>query len=293
MKFPHTEYRLVSSVTEALEELSVEGARVLSGGQSLLPLMAFHLARPEVLVDVSRLEELRGTHVEEGPDGSEVLVIGAATTHAEIERDRTVHAVLPCVPGAVTHIGHLAIRHLGTIGGSLAHADPSAEWPALCIALGAEVEIVSSRGSRRQSVEAFVVGPYQTTLVDGEIVVRVRIPLVEHRRAGLVEVARREGDFAIAGSVCVISDGAAPASFATLFGVEGTPRRVDLPVSELEEADGAEAEARVIGSAVTEQLDHVLSDAQADAAFRRHLAIVTTARAYRSARSATSGRRAS
>lgn len=281
MKFPSTDYLRASSVEDACRALARDGARIIAGGQSLLPLMAFRLSRPEVLVDVCRLDELRGISVEHLGDGTKELVIGAATTHAEIEKSPVVASALPCLAQAARNIGHPAIRHLGTIGGSIAHADPAAEWPALCIGLGAEVEIVSRIGSRREAVERLIAGPYLTTLKEDEIISRIRFALVARRRVALSEVARRSGDFALAGAVGVV-DGDDSAVSVTLFGIEGRPRRVQL-AAEADSAELADIGTNALEGAVLAQLGAVLEDANADAAFRRHLAVVVTSRALRDA----------
>jgi carbon-monoxide dehydrogenase medium subunit len=244
--------------------------------------MAFRLSRPEVLVDVSRLEELKGIEVESAHNGGE-LIIGAATTHAEIEQSPLVASVLPALAEVASYIGHPAIRHLGTIGGSIAHADPAAEWPATCIALGADVEVRSMGGRRRVPVESIVAGPYQTTLSDGELLCRFRFPVAVPRRVALAEIARGAGDFALAGAVCVLEDGNAPAGAVTFFGVEGRPRRVEIPASAFVGPARLDGPADQLGQELVVNLGNVFEDGKADAVFRRHLAVVAATRAIRRA----------
>lgn len=280
MKFPPFDYAAPADLAEGCELLAAEGARPLAGGQSLLPLMALRMARPELLVDLGRLRELRGLNLEGGED-ADVLRVGAMTTHAAIEESEVVADALPILAKVASHIGHAAIRHLGTIGGSVAHADPAAEWPATCVALGAVAEITSRTGVRREPVESLLSGPYQTSLGEGEILSRLDFPLVPGSRHGVSEVAIRAGDFALAGAVCVLEpDGVAAGSSVTVFGVEGRPRRVALPPVPAGRGEGARAE---LAAEISSHLGDLLEDVHADGAFRRHLAEVAVARALRDA----------
>ncbi len=279
MKFPPLEYRRAEDLSSACELLAAEGARPLAGGQSLLPLLALRIARPSILVDLSRLEELKGVVLATGGVGGDVLSIGAVTTHADIEQEAAVAGHLPILGRVASHIGHLSIRHLGTIGGSVAHADPAAEWPATCVALGALAEITSRGGVRRAPVAELLVGPYQTSLADGEVISRLEFPLEPGRRLGMAEVARRPGDFALAGAVCSLTqrEGATEA-VVSFFGVEGRPRPIRLPAlssSELLDEAGREA----LSHEVAAQLEDVLEDVHASGTFRRHLARVALKRA--------------
>ena len=192
MKPAPFEYRRPAALEEALELLG-EDARPLAGGQSLIPLLAMRLARPALLVDLERLPELRGVEV----DGDGVR-IGAMTRQAELERAPGLPEV---VAAALPHIGHLPIRSRGTVGGSLAHMDPAAEWPALALLLDAELEVASARGRRVVAAADFALGPLTTALAPDELLVAVRL-----RGAGgpfgFREVERRPGDFALVGATC-------------------------------------------------------------------------------------------
>ncbi len=270
MKFPPFEYHRAEDLSSAFALLAEDGARPLAGGQSLLPLLALRMARPSILVDLSRLEELRGVRVDSRERPADVLSIGALTTHAEIEQSEAVAQHLPLLATVASHIGHLSIRHLGTIGGSVAHADPAAEWPATCIALGAVVEISSLEGVRREPVAELVAGPYQTRLSEGEVISRLDFPLESDRRVGMAEVAIRPGDFALAGAVCALEghDGSVEAT-VTFFGVEGRPRRLGQ-TSPNPAADGSVRES--MAEEFVAQLEDVLEDVHASGSFRRHLA---------------------
>jgi aerobic carbon-monoxide dehydrogenase medium subunit len=187
-------YVSATSVDEALALLEEHGdeARVLAGGQSLVPLMNFRLARPSALVDLGRVSELRYISRENGS-----LRIGAMTRQRELERDPSVAEACPLFRRATELIGHVQIRNRGTIGGSLAHADPSAEYPAAALALGAELVVRAAAGERVVPAADFFLGPFTTALELGELLVEVRLPTWA-THADFQEVARRNGDFAIA-----------------------------------------------------------------------------------------------
>ena len=197
MKPPRFEYHVPRALDEALALLASRGdrAKVLAGGQSLIPLLNFRLAHPEALVDINRIGDL--AYVRANGDG---LAIGALTRQHAVERSEIVRARAPILAEACRFIGHLPIRHRGTIGGSLAHADPASELPAAMVALEAQLTLASDRGRRTVSVESFFVGPLTTALGPGELLVEVRVPDPPRRTGGaFVEMARRAGDFALVG----------------------------------------------------------------------------------------------
>lgn len=277
MKFPPFVYCRAGSLDEACEMLAVDGARPLGGGQSLLPLMALRLARPSILVDLTRIDALAG--FDSGRDGKNVLEVGGITTHSELESSAAVRTNIPVLAAVARLIGHPPIRNRGTVGGSIAHADPAAELPAACIALDAEVVIASVDGTRRERVESFVTGPYQTSLRDNEFVTRVSFPTPAGRLAGVAEVALRAGDFALAGAICVLDDDdARTKATVTFFGVEAKPRRFEL---DLDRARSSSDDA--YWEEFVSILGDVVEDSHADARFRRHLAAVVARRAYVSA----------
>src|SRR5438067_3470992 len=172
MKPPRFRYFAPQSVEEALTLLAehVEEARVLAGGQSLVPLMNMRLAHPNVLVDINGISELAYVRPWDGG-----LALGAITRDATIERDASAAARLPLLVEAAHHVGHPAIRNRSTIGGSIAHADPAAEIPAVIVALDAELEVLGVSGTRVIAAKDFFQGPFQTSLAAGEILTEVRI----------------------------------------------------------------------------------------------------------------------
>lgn len=199
MKPPPFAYDRVESVAEAVQILAAHGdeARVLAGGQSLMPMLNLRVARPGRLVDVGPLDELNRLGVE-----GERLVVGALVPHAVLERHATVKGVVPVLSRAAANIGHPAIRRRGTLGGSIAHADPSAELIAAGSALGAYATLDSHEGRRTVGLVDLVVGPYETTIRATELLtwLSFEIPDAESR-TGFYEVAPREGDFATVGAV--------------------------------------------------------------------------------------------
>ncbi|WP_033289116.1 FAD binding domain-containing protein [Amycolatopsis jejuensis] len=210
MKPAQFEYRLPGSVRDAVLLLrDNEDAKVIAGGQSLVPLLNVRLAQPSMLVDVGRIEELRGVEVRDGS-----ATIGALTTETEVLQ--LAPGLLPgLIPAAVAEIGHFQIRNRGTVGGSLAHADPAAEWPALALALGATVRLVGPEGAREVAAADFLVGPLWTAAESDEVLTHVRVPATVDGW-GFAEVARRHGDFALVGVVAVRIGGEwAVVAFAT------------------------------------------------------------------------------
>jgi len=201
MKAPPLAYVRARSLAEvfALLETHGDNAKVLAGGQSLIAALNMRLSAPELLIDISRLTDISGIHVRNGS-----VSIGALTTHAEIERSPEVRKYLPLLAQAAPHIAHPAIRNVGTIGGSLALADPAAEWPACCVALDARLVIAGKSGTRRVAARDFFKGLYATALRTGEVLthVEIKIPGPDYRST-FVELAQRRGDYAIAGLAAV------------------------------------------------------------------------------------------
>jgi CO/xanthine dehydrogenase FAD-binding subunit len=219
------DYVRAESVADALAALaSADDARVLAGGQSLVPVMALRLATPELLVDISRCPELRTYRREDG-----VLTVGAAVPARTLELDPAVGDAHPLLVRTLGLVAHPEIRARGTLCGSLAHADPAAELPALLLATDGEVEVAGPGGPRRVAAADLFTGPFGTALGEGEMVVSGRLPLpAPAARWTVDEVSRRPGDFALAGVVCGLElDAAGRCSSArvVLFGVAGTPVR--------------------------------------------------------------------
>jgi carbon-monoxide dehydrogenase medium subunit len=255
-------------------------ARVLAGGQSLVPMMNFRLARPDVLVDIGRLAELR--FLRTGPDGE--LEIGAATRQSELLRDPTVARRCPVLAEGARHIGHPQIRSRGTVCGSLAHHDPTAELPALAVALGARLTVAGLSGRREVAAEDFFVSYYEVALDPGEILLSVTFPaLATGTGWSFQELARRRGDFAVVGAVCVLDgqDGAGLGTRLVLFGVGERPVRMEAFEGALAEGEltGDELAAAVMGAV------EPISDVHASAEYRRAAAAELASRCLTEARS--------
>jgi CO/xanthine dehydrogenase FAD-binding subunit len=279
MKPAPFDYAAPSTLEEAVALLAAhEGeAKILAGGQSLVPLLNMRLARPSLVVDLGRVGGLGDIREVDGG-----LTIGAMTTQRAVERSALVAARQPMLHAAVRFIAHPQIRNRGTVGGSLAHADPAAEWPALALALDAELHVAGPRGARTVPAADFFVTYLTTSLAANEVLTAVHLP-ARPRRGGwaFLEIARRHGDYALAGiAVTTTLDGGGRCADArlVLFGVGSTPLQV------------AEAEAAIVGQSASAELfarvadivgsriDEPLSDVHASAEFRRHLATVLTRR---------------
>jgi aerobic carbon-monoxide dehydrogenase medium subunit len=201
MKPPAFTYSVPSTLDEAVALLTEHAAaepRVLAGGQSLIPLMNFRLAQPGHLVDLRKVAELAGIRAE-----GDVLVIGAMTRQSDVERSPEVALLAPLLAEAVTLVGHTPIRNSGTIGGSLAHADPAAELPAAALALDAELVVAGPGGPRVVPAAEFLLGPFATALAADELLTEVRVP---RQRGGhaFVEFARTHGNFAVVAVAALI-----------------------------------------------------------------------------------------
>jgi len=195
LKAPSFAYAKPASLAEALELLARPGAKVLAGGQSLIPSLNMRLSSPELLVDITGLQGLSEIKASNG-----AVRIGALVTHAQLEQSPEVKKHLPLLAQAVPHVAHTAIRNRGTLGGSLALADPAAEYPAVAVALEAVFEITSKTSIRRVDAANFFKGLFETDLKAGELLTAVEFPVAKPAdRSVFVELARRNGDYAIVG----------------------------------------------------------------------------------------------
>ena len=275
MKPAPFEYHAPETVDEVCGLLAQFGdeAKVLAGGQSLVPMLALRLTRFEHLVDVNRVGALSGFTRENG-----TLVVHAATRQRVMERDPAIGAAAPLLARATPLIGHFQIRNRGTVGGSLAHADPASEYPAVAVALGAEIELAGPGGARRRVAAGdFFVGTWTTAAEPDEIVVAARFPVWPAGSGfAIEEVARRHGDFALAGVACAVGDGRAGIA---LFGVGSTPVRA----REAEEALLTGAPAADVAEAAVRGLD-APADVHASAATRTRIARHLVERAVNRAR---------
>lgn len=220
--FNYVAPRTIADALRALDE-GAEDARLLAGGQSLVPIMNFRLAKPDLLIDLNKVEELSGIELRD--DG--VIRIGAMTRHSTVEFSEIVRDYLPMLHAAMPYIAHMQIRNRGTIGGSLAHADPAAEWPALCLAHDASIVVTSSAGRRTIAAENFALGVLTTDLDPQEILTEVLFPKAPANRCwGFQEISRRHGDFALIGVACIVDYGPGETvghSRISIFGAEDVP----------------------------------------------------------------------
>jgi carbon-monoxide dehydrogenase medium subunit len=262
------DYVRAGSADEALALLTEHGdeAKLLAGGHSLLPMMRLRLAAPQVLVDLGHIDELRYVRRE-----GEVLAVGALTRHADLVGSDLVHQTVPLLAQVASHVGDPQIRHRGTIGGSLAHADPSADLPAAVLALDAEMIVRGPAGERRVPAAEFFSGYFTTTLADDEMLAEIRIPVTGAEQHWYSKFVRRANDWAI---VAVAVAGTRIA----LAGMGPTPLRA----AAAEHALTAGADAAGAAELADEGTDPV-ADLHADKDYRRHLARVLTRRALESA----------
>lgn len=276
MKAPDFRYERPGSLGDALALLtddSVE-ATPIAGGQSLMPMMNFRMAAPEVLVDLGALTELQGISVSDG-----WLAIGAMTRYRDLAASEEVARHAPLMARALPHVAHPAIRNRGTLGGSVALADPAAEMPAVLLALGGEIVLHGPSGQRIVAADDFFTGLYQTAREENELVTAIRVPCAaEGARVGFHELARRHGDYAMAGC-CVAASGDLSQVRIALFAVSDRPVRAAGAESVLAGSDGG-AEALAGAVAALETLDFD-GDINAAAETKRHLAGVALTRAWK------------
>lgn len=253
MKSAPFEYRRPETLDEALDLLSQHGdeAKALAGGQSLIPLLAMRLAQPALLIDLQRLPELRGIERRSGD-----LRVGAMTSQAELER---VDNLPPLLAAALPHVGHFQIRSRGTVGGSLAHMDPAAEWPALALLLDAELELASRRGRRKLPAADFARGPLISALEPDELLVAVNLADPDGP-FGFREVERRPGDFALVAA-------ASHRGRIVVFATGGRPQRLVECESHLRTGGGASDQLRRLAETEIE----ASGDIHVSAAYRRRV----------------------
>lgn len=282
MKPAPFEYYSPETLDEAVGLLHEHGddGKVLAGGQSLMPLMSLRLARPSVIVDLNRVSGLDGIGADSGG-----LHIGALTRQRALERDAGLPARNPLLAAAVPLIGHFQIRNRGTVGGSLVHADPAAELPAVTVALGAEFVLASAGGERAVSADDFYLGYMATAIETNEVLTGIRVPAWKSGRLWAIdEVSRRKGDFAMVGvALWADMDGSnCVDARITLFGVGGRPVRVEKAEQRLTGAALDDATLIEVERIVFEELEPD-SDIHASALYRKEVGGVLTRRALRAA----------
>jgi carbon-monoxide dehydrogenase medium subunit len=277
-------YHAPGTLDDALELLADLGddARVIAGGQSLVPMLNLRLARFDHLVDISRIDELRGI---ERVNGS--VVVGATTRDSIVEFDPTIATDVPLLTAVTPHVGHFQIRNRGTIGGSLAHADPAAEYPAVALALDATFDLASARGVRTVSAAEFFTGFWSTAIQTGELLTSVSFPVWGGRCGfGVAEFARRHGDFAVAGAVAAVELG--PGDVITrcalaVFGVSDRPVRASTTEAALTGRSAADVDPAEVGAMVFAVIDDITDDPQVPADYRRRVGTAMASDAWRRA----------
>jgi carbon-monoxide dehydrogenase medium subunit len=287
VKPPAFDYSRPETLEEAvglLAELS-SGGKVLAGGQSLLPILSMRLAAPEHLVDINRIAEL--DTISAGPDG---VRLGALARHAAVERDPAVRSTQPLIPAALRQVAHPTIRNRGTTLGSIVHADPSGEMPAVLALLGGSVTAVSARGRRTISVAEFFLGPLESALGPDEIAVEAYFPALAVRSGtAFAEVSRRHGDYAVCGVAALVSvdqERRITSARAGYLSIASTPLVLDLTEAVLGRrcADDLSAAGRL-----ARQLVEPDADIHASADYRRDLAGVLSDRVITEAARAAAG----
>jgi len=278
------DYRKVSSIDEAIGLLTAhDNAKLLAGGHSLLPMMKLRLAAPSLLVDIGGIDELR--HI--GRDGDD-LIIGAMTTHAQIATSEEVTAAHGALAEAAASIGDVQVRNCGTIGGSVAHADPAADYGAVVLASDGAADVKGPGGHRTIAAADLSAGLLTTTLEPTEIITAVRFPVIDGAASAYEKFAQPASGFAIVGVAATIArdaDGICSMARLAATGISDTPRRLAESEAALQGTDlGADALAAAVAVADA-GIDHVSSDIYAAEDYRRHLLGVLLSRAVQRAAS--------
>lgn len=284
MKPAPFKYLAPTSLDEALSHLAEYGydAKVLAGGQSLIPTMNFRLAQPAVLIDLNNISEL--FYVKHEPDG---LRIGAMTRQREMERNPLIADNAPLIHETIPFIAHPQIRNRGTVGGCIAHADPAAELPAVMLALNANFRVQSQSGERWIPASEFFVGMFSTAMAPEEILVEIAVPPLPPRTGwSFQEVARRHGDFALVGAAAVVTideNSQCKDAQIVFLSVGDGPVKAQQAVQTLIGQVGNEQNIQATAEIAANQDIDPPSDIHASADYRRHLAKVLTRRALQQA----------
>jgi CO/xanthine dehydrogenase FAD-binding subunit len=285
MKLPPFDYACPATLPEAVQLLaSSDDAKAIAGGQSLVPMLAFRLSQPSLLVDLRKLADLRGIRISD-----KGVTLGAMVRWRDIEDDERLETAHPLLKAAIAHVAHYQIRNRGTVGGSIAHADPAAEMPGIAMTCDAEISVVGKSGARVIQAADFFQGALTTALASDEIIVDIRLPAwPAGRRWGFQEFARRRGDFAMAAAAVFYDQdqrGKARNAHVGVIGVGDRPMRLTtvedvLNGQTIDEATIAKADAAT--SAAVDPQD----DIHASAAYRRALVGTMVERALKNAASA-------
>jgi carbon-monoxide dehydrogenase medium subunit len=288
---PAFDYIAPQSLDEAVRALAAHGeeAKLLAGGHSLLPLLKLRLANPKLLIDLSKIPGLSNISQQD-----DKIVVGALTTHYQIESSELLKTKCPLLPQTARAIGDVQVRNRGTIGGSLAHADPSADWPAAILALGGELKLSGPKGERRIAVEEFFLGAMTTVVEPTEILTEIRVP-VSPRRCGsaYLKMAQQASGFAIVGVAVwlrVAQDGRCEDIGVGVTGLSEKPFRARTVESRLR---GNKLTPKLIAESAAQVAEgnDPMEDLHASAKFRAHLAQVYTSRAIEEAGKRAVGRK--
>jgi carbon-monoxide dehydrogenase medium subunit len=278
VKAPRFSYVRAESLEQVFELLKQHGedARILAGGQSLIPTLNMRLSQPAILIDINRLDALKGISAGDG-----AVRIGALTRQVEVAESPVIAARLPLIAAAMPHVAHVAVRNRGTFGGSVALADPAAEMPACVLALGGTLVVAGARGRREIAAEDFFKGLYETAREPDEILVEVRIPVEAPGTVSVfLELAQRHGDFAIAGLACharIEGDTVAEAKLV-YFASEDRPRLAKGAMAALAGKAWNDGTRAAVIAALADDLDP-MTNLDGGAAMKLHLQRVLTGRA--------------
>ncbi len=276
MKAPRFHYVRADSVEHALGVLAQHGddARILAGGQSLMPTLNMRLSQPKVLIDINRLDALKGISLREGR-----VRIGALARHVEVMSSAVVAQHLPLIAEAMPHVGHVAVRNRGTFGGSIALADPAAELPACVLALSGSMVVESVRGRRTIAADDFFTGLYETAREPDELLVEVLIPPQDDVSVFL-ELSRRHGDFAVAGLACRtrIAGNVMSETRLVYFGSEAKPTLASRAIAAINGKSWSKTVSEAAAAALADDLDPI-ANTFGSAATKLHLQRVLTQRA--------------
>jgi carbon-monoxide dehydrogenase medium subunit len=276
--FEYVRPRSIDEAVRALAQANGEG-KVLAGGQSLVPLMNFRLASPRVLVDLHSVPGIDRVESKEG-----FLHIGAMARTRLLETDPAVRQTVPVLAAAASWVGHVQIRNRGTVGGSVAHADPAAEIPAICILLDAELDITGAGGTRTVPASEFFLGLFTTQLDESDVLTAIRFPIRDpNERWGFREFAHRRGDFALAGAAVMLSiDGdSVQKPRIAIFGTSDRPIRASAAEAAI--ADGPPTPERATEVARIAADEAATEDPRPDAAYRKAVTATMVARALEDA----------
>ena len=278
MKAPKFSYIRADNIDQVLALLSGHGedARILAGGQSLMPTLNMRLSQPEILIDINRLDALKGISIEDG-----VVRIGALARHVEVAESAIIAEHLPLIAEAMPHVAHVAVRNRGTFGGSVALADPAAEMPACALALGATFVLQGTGGRREVAADDYFLGLYETARKHEELLVETLIPVESAGSVSVfLELAQRHGDFAMAGIACCTKIDGNRINEARLvyFGSEAKPTLARSTMAAITGQDWSDATRDDAMAALADDLDP-MSNLQGGSAMKLHLQRVLTRRA--------------